>query len=379
MSRTAQLLITIAILAGGVSATMWIKNSNPKPERKAPEVVARLVEARELERETTRPTWPAGGTVNASDEVSLAAQVSARVEWISPEAIPGARLSKGTLLARLESADFDFAVKQKQAALAQVEADLAVEQGQADLAAEEFQLSAAKLSASDRALVMREPQLAAARAAVASAKAAVEQAKLDLARTEIRMPFDGQIMSRKVSPGSQVGSASTLFDLVATDTFWIEVKMPRAFLPWLDNQHAVTLSQQHWAGKTRQARILNVLPDVDSADRQVKVVLALDNPLSSPDSDVPPVLLNDYIDCVLYGREIIDAIVMDRRRLNDDDSTWAVNTSKLVKRQLDVIYRGRERVWIKSGFEAGDQLLMSQLDTPVIGLPLRVQARGDKP
>ncbi|MCA6128719.1 hypothetical protein [Thalassolituus oleivorans] len=90
-------------------------------------------------------------------------------------------------------------------------------------------------------------------------------------------------------------------------------------------------------------------------------------------------LLNDYIDCVLYGREIIDAIVMDRRRLNDDDSTWAVNTSKLVKRQLDVIYRGRERVWIKSGFEAGDQLLMSQLDTPVIGLPLRVQARGDKP
>ena len=116
MSRTTQLLITIAILAGGVSATIWIKNSNPKPERKAPEVVARLVEARELERETTRPTWPAGGTVNASDEVSLAAQVSARVEWISPEAIPGARLSKGTLLARLESADFDFAVKQKQAA-----------------------------------------------------------------------------------------------------------------------------------------------------------------------------------------------------------------------------------------------------------------------
>lgn len=367
--------IAILIIMLGIVGFQAIKNSAPVPQRKAPEEVARLVDVQPLERGSVRPQWQAGGTVVAADMVALMPQVSGRVHSVTPEAVPGAALKAGTLLAAIDDVDYRLALKQARAALAQAKADLAVEKGQVALAEEEYRLSGAQLGDDDRALVLREPQLLAAEASVATAQAAVEQAEADLKRTEIRMPFDGQIVSRSVSPGSQASASTELFSVVASAEFWIEVKIPRAFLLLLDHSQPSQVSQSGWGSRVRSADLLNVLPDVDSTDRQAKVVLRLSKPLD--ESAGPLVLVNDFVNVTLVGKQLKETFVIPRRTLNNGNTVWVVSDGRLAKREVTPEYIGRDSVWIKEGFEAGDQLLLSQVDGAVPGMPVRIAGESE--
>ncbi len=371
------MLATIIILVAAFLAWKLIISSAPVPKRGVAKEIVRLVDAVPLQRAATRPVVLAGGEVQASDAVELQAEVSGRVVWLAPAAEPGAQLSKGDLLARIDDTDYVLAVKQAEASLAQAKAELAVEQGQVALAQEEYELAGLDLQESDRALVLREPQRQVAEAAVAAAQASLNQARANLTRTEIRMPFDGRIIERNVSPGSQSSSVSSLFSVVGTGSFYIEVKVPRSFLPFLDMSQSAEVAPRNSAdeGSYRQARLLHILPQVDSADRQVRIVLAVDDPMNAQAG--PIILVNDYVQVRLSGREIKDTYVVPRRYLNSDNTVWVVNDSALALRSVKPVYAGRDNVWIESGFEEGDMLLESQIDTAVDGMKVRVAASGE--
>ncbi|GAA6145169.1 efflux RND transporter periplasmic adaptor subunit [Thalassolituus maritimus] len=366
--------VSILIILAAFAAWKVIQDTAPKPGKKERTEVARLVDAVALQRAVSRPEWQTGGTVIASDSVTLVAQVSGRVERVESSAVPGALLKKGTLLAQLEKGDYELALKQAQASLTQAQAALAIEEGQVSLAQEEYALSGTQLSATDRALVLREPQLQVAKADLASAEAAVQQARINLSRTEIRMPFDGRLSSRAMSPGSYASAGSELFSAVATSEFWIEAKLPRSFLPLLDRDHSVVVSHAAWGGKTRKADILNVLPGVDSGDRQARVVLSLASPLDPAFG--PVVLVNDYVSLTLSGLEFKDAYRVPRERVSDDGTVWVVNSNQLQKREPTSLYMGRDYVWFADGFEESDRLLASQVDAAVTGM--RVRIAGDE-
>ncbi len=364
-------LSVVGVLLVGAIVSYGIATSAPKPGRKAPDEQARLVDAAELKAVTTRPKWRTGGVVQAAEQATLSPQVSGAVIALTPQSLPGQRVKKGALLANIDSADYQLLVRQRQAALIQAQADLEVERGEAALAREEYQLSAQQLSPRERALVLREPQVARAEAAVRKAQADLEQAQLNLARTEIRMPFDGQIISRQISTGSQVSAGSALFDVVRSDVFWVEVKVPRQFLSWVDDTQAVEVRQPNWPqGQVRQARIVSLLPDVDSADRQSRLLLAIDQPLAAQ----PQVLVNDYVDVVLTGKPIDNAYEVAVGQLNDDDSLWLIRAGELQRLQPEIVYRGREQVWLRGDIQAGDQLLLSRIDAVTDGMKVRTTA-----
>ncbi|MAX98377.1 MAG: hypothetical protein CMI08_04100 [Oceanospirillaceae bacterium] len=363
--RQTWLWVIVILLAGGGLA-YWIMTSAPRPARVAPQEQARLVDVVPLQQETSRPYWTTGGTATAVDSVSLVFQVSGRIDWVNPDAAPGALLEQGTVLARLEQDDFQLQVKQAKANLTQAKADLAVEKGQGDLAEEEYAIAAQNLSREERDLVLRKPQLAAAEAAVATAEAQLLQAQLELKRSEIRMPFSGRISSRSASVGSYASSGTAIFDVVGTERVWIEVKVPRHFLSWLDTGSVANVSLPAWDGQQREARILNVLPDVDDLDRQARVVIELTDPMAAP-----RVLVNDYVDVVLPGKEIQGYVIASR--LLQDGVVWAVNDHRLRRREPQVIYRGREKTWLgTSGFKAGDSVLKNRIDTATDGMKVRL-------
>ena len=363
-------LITLLILVAGVYAFKIINETAPKPQKVKPEQVARLVDAIDLQKESSRPSWSAGGSVMAAQSVDLVAQVSGEIELLAPEAVPGAVLKKGTLLAQLDKTNYQLALREAEAALAQAKAALAIEQGQVSLAQAEYDLSGVELSDSDKSLVLRKPQLQAAEADIAAAHAAVDQAKANLKRTDIRMPFDGQVQSRSLSTGSYATASSVLFSVVSTTEYWIETKVPRSFLEQLDTQYPVTLSHTSWHNKTRLADVLNVLPAVDSGDRQARVMLSLKDPFGS--SSGPKVLVNDYLNVTLYGRASDSSYVIARQHLNDNNTVWVVVDNKLALREVEVDYAGRNKAWISAGLKAGDKLLVSKVDAAVPGLLVRI-------
>lgn len=367
-------VISVVVLLSSFGAWKVIQDTAPKPGKKERVDVARLVDAAPLQRAVSRPQWQTGGTVIASDSVTLVAQVSGRVEQVSAQAIPGALLEQGTVIAQLEKGDYELQLQQAQATLAQAKAALAIEEGQVSLAKEEFALSGTRLSATDKALVLREPQLQVAKAELASAEAAVKQAQINLQRTQIRMPFDGRLTTRSVSPGSYASAGSELFAAVATSEFWVEAKLPRSFLPLLDTTQDVLVTHTAWGEQSRRATVLNVLPGVDSGDRQARVVLSLPLPLDPIAG--PVVLVNDFVTLTLSGRKFTNAYRVPRDRVNDDGSVWVVNNNQLQKRQPEVLYSGRDFVWFAAGFDDNDRLLVSQVDAAVSGTQVRVAGDG---
>lgn len=377
-------LILLAILIIGIIVAVVVVKTAPKPERSKENKVVRLVETIALNRSTEAPKWIGGGEVSASQRVTLEPQVSGRVDYISPESVPGSELEKGTLLARIEQRDYQLLVQQAKAGLIQAQSTLDLERGEASSAKLEYELAVGQINAQteklnsnsaariDTALVLREPQVASAEAGLLTAQAELELMKLDLQRTQIKMPFKGQVISRSVSVGSQVTTSDTVFDLVATDEFWVQVKVSQQFLPLLDVSQPVIIKQGPYQ---REARVLQALVDVDTKDRQAKVLISIKNPLTrseNPKDTLERVLLGSYIEVMLLAKPIENAFVIDNRYIKEGGFIWVVNDNKLYKRQLTMAYQGRLKSWATRGVLEGDTLLTSNLGVVTEGTAVRL-------
>jgi len=382
-SNSKKLIIILAILIAASLVAAFIIKTAPKPLKGKPEEVVRLVETKPLNKQSIAPHWKAGGEVIAKQRTQLMPRVSGQIVWINPQAIPGAILAEGAVLARIDAEDFELAVAQRKAEVAQAEAQLLTEQGQGTIARQEFEMAQAQmpdqtLNNEDKALVLREPQIKSAQAALKSAKAMLKQAQLNLARTEIRMPYDGAIVSRDISVGSQVSSASKSFDVVDTSEFWLEVKVARQFNTWLDIDKPALVRSSSWpADIKRDAKILSRMADVNTSDRQSQVVLSIEQPLN--DEAGNKVFLGDYLDVELVGKTPAESYVIEAARLLTDDQVWVVNNNLLHKRQVTVRYKGRDKVWISAGFEAGDALLDSSIRSLTPGTKVRIKAENKTP
>jgi len=370
-SRWISAALIVLLLLGGAGAAYWIKTSAPRPERVKPEVKARLVETVAIQAAANRPIWQAGGQVEAVERVALKPRVSGYVDSVSPAAVPGAVLQQGEVLATLDATDFRLSIKQAQAAVSQAKAEVAMRKGDVAVAEEEYALVAADLPDVDRALVLKQPQLEKAQATLTSQQAALSAARLNLQRATLTMPFDGQVLSRSVSRGSQVSTGTNVFELVNTDRFWVRVKVPATFLNWLDDQVDVTLSHPGWGDQTRTGTVVSRLPGVTAADRQAQVLVAVDDPLDLSRTGKPSLLLSDFVTVTLQGRLLDNTVAVPLSQLEDDDSIWVVNDGQLTRRELAVMYRGRKQAWVSTGFRSGDALLANRIDGAVEGLPVR--------
>lgn len=385
-SKLPNSVIVLLIIVAAFSIAYVIISTAPKPERKEALVKERLVEVVALKRIDSRPTWFAGGEVKASQQVALSSEVNGRIISLHPQAIPGAFLAKGAKLAQLDTQDFQLALTQAQAAVTQAQADLDIELGQGRSAALDYKNSLESRSASrsqttrsfseqDKALMLREPQKKAKQAALARAQAELNQAKINLKRTAITMPFDGQILSRQVSMGSQVSTNSPLFEIASSEEYWLEVKVSKPLLAYLDQDAAVMVGQKNWPvidgqSSWHNAKLLHVLPQVDVADRQAKLLIAIHKPLTL----TPNILIGDYLDVRLSAKQFINSYKISSQYFVDEDSVWVVNDNKLYKRKLNILFKGREYVWADSGFKKGDLLLTSKIGTVTEGTPVRFKA-----
>lgn len=129
----------------------------------------------------------AQGEVRPQIEINLVPQVGGKIVKVSPNFIQGGIFKKGEVLLEIEAADFEIAVIQAEAEVAQVEQNLVREIAEGELARKDFEDLG---RGTPSALALREPQRAQAEAAVKAAKGQLRAAKLQLARTKVRAPFD---------------------------------------------------------------------------------------------------------------------------------------------------------------------------------------------
>ncbi len=373
--------LAVLLVAGAIVAYMM--GSVTKAQRSPPPRAARLVEVVTVTPADRPITIEAWGTVQAARRVSLQSRVAGEVQSIGAGFEPGALLEKGELLLRIDPADYELAVRQRRSDLTRARAELRLEQGRRAVAEQEFALLGDEVTADQRGLILREPQLETARAAVASAEAGLAEAELNLKRTVVRTPFNALVLERGVDLGTRVGSGSTLAELADTDTFWVELAVPAASLQWMETPGArVRLYHpQVWGPQIyREGQVIRLRGDLDEKGRMARLLVSVPDPLGSGAPDSPRLLLGAFLRGEIEGRALPGVFALDPAWLRDGNTVWVMAPDgRLAVRPVAVVYRGSREVYVADGLAPGERLVTSDLGVPVEGMALRVAGEPPAP
>jgi RND family efflux transporter MFP subunit len=385
MNKKVKFFLPFLIICSGIVVALIMIISRPKIERKQVSFLPPLVRSQMIQLKSHQLTVKSQGTVSPRTESELVSQVKGEVISVSRQFAAGGFFRKGDVLLAIDPRDYEFAMALLKDELAQANLRLTQEEGEARIAREEWE----KLKGQEEAnpLVLREPQLAQARAAVDAAEAALSQAKLNLERTQIRAPYDGRIRTKNVDLGEYVSPGLPLATIYAVDFAEVRLPIPDEEMAYLDccidfrSQNPappnldVDLSasyggqMHHWSG-----RIIRVEGEIDPMSRMITLVAQVKDPYGRGEvSDRPPFAVGMFVDAEIQGRAANNVSVIPRSALRGTDRVLIIDEeSRIHFRTVEVLKKDSESAIINSGLSSGERICLSPLEMVVEGMAVRV-------
>lgn len=392
----ARAIWPLVIIAGAVALAAVLVASRPEAPRKPEVKKATLVSVMPIEQRDVEFVIESQGTVRPRTETTLIAQVSGTIESVATAFEAGGFFRQGDTLLRIDPRDYQVAVMQAEAGLAEARAQLALEDAQAKQARKDWeQLGGRRGEPSD--LVLRKPQVARARASVEAAQADLARAQRDLQRTTVAAPYDGMVRRKLADLGQFVGNGAQLADVFAVDS--AEVRLPLSdrdlayvALPDADaptdasppNGATATLTAEI-AGRTHtwEAPIVRTEGVIDEQTRLTYVVARLDDPygIRGKEASGPPLRIGTFVQAAIAGLKAEAIFAVPRYLVRGEGQLMVMdNDNRLRLRSLDVVRADREFVYARGGLEAGERAVTTAIDTPIDGMALRIpdeSATGD--
>lgn len=329
----------------------------------------------------------AAGHVTPARRVELRAQVAGRVVSRHPSLEVGGRVSAGDLLVSIEPEDYEAAVTDARAALAQAKLNEALERQRQSVAKEEWRRSGQEaIDPVSMSIALREPYVEAARRAVQAAQAGVERAERNLERTRIRAPFDSVVLSPQAEIGAVLAPQSPVAVLAATDTFHIEASVPVSALGWLGPVKSgvfesapavqVTMVSGLREAVTCEGRAVRLLGDMSQAGLMARILIAVDHPFAQSDDRL---LLGAYVQCRIEGKRLDGVFALPRDVVRDEDTLWIAG----VDMRLEIIrpsflWKGPAFVLLGNDINTDLEVVSSALPAAVKGMHLQTINKGER-
>jgi RND family efflux transporter MFP subunit len=231
---------------------------SPAQPPPVPVTVARVTEG------NLGATVTATGTVVSRNDARLAAEVTGRLDWVAE---PGARVTKGAPLARVDTRTLQLQLREDEAQLARLGANV-----------ELLDTQLARLNALPAGIASRS-QIDEAAARHAMAKHELEQSRAARERTRhlidravIRAPFPGHVVERIRQLGEFVTAGTEVLRLTDTGNVEVVARAPVAEASHLAVGQPVTV---HGAAKRVESRIRAIVPVGDERSRMLEVRVSL--------------------------------------------------------------------------------------------------------
>ncbi len=369
-------LLIILILALAVGAAVLMAQLRSAPPRKETVVLDPLVEVLVLEAMTANFEVNSQGTVLPRTETVLSAEVSGTITSISPKFVAGGVFDKNEVLMRIDPTNYEVAVTQAKALLEQRRIE---HEGAVKLRSQGYRAEA---------------ELASAAAALATAEAELVRAQRNLERTYIRLPYEGIVRSKEADLGQFVNPGSRLGVTFATD--FAEVRLPLtdtdlAFvdLPGtseiasaaaVDGPSVVLSAIQKGRPAEWPARIVRSEGVVDESSRVTYVVARIDDPyrLHTKGKELP---VGTFVQAKIEGTVAENVIRIPRAVVRGSDQVVFVdNENKIRVRTVDIARADTNYIYVRSGAQAGERIVLTTLESPISGMPVRTiasEATGD--
>jgi len=275
---------------------------------------------------------------------------------------------------------YQIALLTAEAPLLKARALLAEEQARAKQATDDWE--SLNRGTEPNALVLRTPQVAAARAELLAAQARLERAKLDLQRTRIYAPYDGRVQSTNSDVGQFVMAASELAKIFATDV--LEARLPldknqlqHISLPEVRRGEALDEHDfaptmffvEHGGGRWQYAgRIVRTESKIDTGTRQLFVVGEIETPFDGANTSQPLLKIGQFVEAEIRARSLVDVFVIPRRLLLQDDEVLLAVDGKISRRRVSVVWRDERDAVVDDGLQDGELLITTAMGNAVAGM-----------
>ncbi|GBF19414.1 MULTISPECIES: efflux RND transporter periplasmic adaptor subunit [Arenibacter] len=397
MSNKKILWICLAILIAGIAITTLIFSTEPEAKTEGASIeTAMLVDVITVKVGSYEPTISATGTVQPVEDITLSPLVSGQIINRDPAFTPGGFVKKNQPLLQIDPSDYRNTLELRKSELLQSKTTLDTEMGRQQIAEQDLMLitndSLFKdnpLSADERQLILRQPQLNAVKATIVGAKASVDQAQLNLERTTIRAPFDAHILSQNVTAGSQVGPGDDLGRLVGTEYYWVTATVPVSKLQWLHfpendkdrGSEVLIKNSTAWPEEQyREGYLDKEIGALDGQTRLARVLVKVADPLAK-NTDLegkPKLMIGTFVEVDIQANKLDNVVRLSRDYIRSIETVWVMKEGKLEIREVDIVLTDNDYAYIRKGLEEGEQIVITDLSTVSNGIGLRTRSEGSE-
>jgi RND family efflux transporter MFP subunit len=328
------------------------------------------------------------GSVTPRTETILVAEVSGKVESVSPNFVAGGFFHEGEVLLQIDPSDYETGLKRADANLASRLAQLAEQKARSEQALKDWHNLGREGKPSD--LTLRKPQLAEALANVQAAEAELLEAKRDLERTRIKVPYDGLVRKKQVDIGQYVSPGTPLGVTFSVDTAEIRLPLSSSEIAFMKLPSATRLDQAHRppvrltaenAGISGQwqAEIVRTEGVVDETSRVIYAVFEVKDPYGVLGvSDQEELKVGTFVRAEIEGHRVEKFIVLPRAVLRPDETLLVANKKRELEiREVTVLRTDLRNVYIGGGISDGELVITTSIEAPIPGTKLVIT--GEEP
>ena len=408
----------------GVAVLVWMVRSQEAPQTAERDEIARTVRVVEARKIALIPKAIGYGPVEPAQIWDAVAQVAGRVVSVHPQLHDGEILDAGTELLRIDPADYELALSEARAQLAELaveqsnaEASLAIEERGLRLAEEELQrlrTLAERGTASQSDVDQAERTALNLRTAVQNLRntltlipaqrevlqSQVSRAELNLERTLITAPFDLRVANLTIEADQYVGVGQTLFEGDSVNRVEIQAQVPMASLRRLFIERGpidldsigldptrLTAELPRRIGLTATVRLdlggpiaewpaefVRFDDAIDPETRTMGVVVAVDRPFEKViPGQRPPLSKGMFVQVELCASSQRPMIVLPRSAVRDGLVFVVDSEQRLERRPVEIAFAQDDVAAIATGVDAGEQIVLSDLVPAVSGMRLRAE------
>jgi len=424
--------LPVIVLVGVLVAFLIVK-LQPKmlhnPQAR-PSVPASFVE---ISKHRIKPEIIGFGTVKPDLNLHATAEVSGRITYINPDLKKGEIFVKDTILFKIDDKDYLLQLRQAEADVlankaSLTEMDLNIENNvlELKLAQEKLKVrkkefsrleklrksgsvSQSKLDAERQNLLQQQQEvqqqknkqttlpsdLEVVKAKLAIAESKLEKSQRDLARTEIRLPFNGRISQVNADADQYVGIGSSLFHASGLDKVVVHAQFPfdqfSRFARNFNKRKVDIAKSENFANMTqmladfgltaiiehsggdfsaREAKVERLSDDLDPQSRTIGVTVSVDkNYIDIEPGKKPPLLEGMYIKVTLMGPES-EFLVIPRFAIHAEQVFLIGEGEKLERRNIKDYQVSGNLALFKKELSSGERIITSDIFPVVDGMSI---------
>jgi len=380
------LLPVFLLLIGLIIARELIVNK-PKLPQQTPANEPPLVSVMTVLPETLRLDVHTQGIVKPRTDIDLVAEVAGKITYVHPNFLTGGFFNENELLLTIESGDYDYAIAEAEARIAEAKRLLISEQAQAQQARNEWKTLG---EGSPTPLVMREPQLAEAQAKLKAGEADLLKAKLKRSRCKILAPFNGRVLEKNFGFAQYIQSGEKLARIYATNVAEVRLPLTSEQLSFIDlpiGRNGIAINKQPKVTLTSEfsgvlsnwnAHIVRTEGMIDTTSGQLHVVAEVINPYQQLNQQLP-LIAGLFVSAIVQGKEQQNVFILPLNAINTAHEVMVVDKEqRLHIKKVEVLRFETERVLIKNGLTAGDQIITHAIQVPIDGMKVKIDTSSLK-